>query len=233
VDPVKLEAFLLTVAPDLLLLEKAIFLGATERVASRLIAVRMPEAIVNARRRIARKNAKKKGYTPSQAHLALLAWTLFITNVPPTIWTTATVPKVSPIRWQIELIFKSWKSYLHLAALTTTKVDSTLCYLYGRMLRILCNYALCPQTRATLWLQHQRELSLLKFARHFQALAASWLQAIFQSAFELYHFLQRACATAERLAAKASRKRRTTAQILQEDIRRSLESGTFAAVVNA
>jgi hypothetical protein len=101
------------------------------------------------------------------------------------------------------------------------------------MLRILCNDALCPQTRAALWLQHQRELRLLKFARHFQALAANWLQAIFQSAFALYHFLQRACATAERLAAKAVRKRRTTAQILQEAIRPSLESGAFAAVVNA
>jgi hypothetical protein len=230
---VKLEGCLLTVAPDLLLLAKAIFIGATERVAARLIAVRMPEAVVNARRRIARKNVKKKGYTPSQAHLALRAWNLFIPNVPPTIWTTATVTKVYPIRWQIARILKSWKSSLHLAALTTTKEDSTLGYLYGRMLRILFNYALCPQLRATLWLQYQRALSLLKFARHFQALAANWLQAIFQSAFELYHFLQRACATAERLAAKASRKRRTTAQILQDNMRPSLESSVLAAVVNA
>jgi hypothetical protein len=62
VDPVSLEAYLLTVAPDRLLLEKAIFIGATARVASRLIAVRMPEAVVNTRRSIAHKNAKKKGY---------------------------------------------------------------------------------------------------------------------------------------------------------------------------
>jgi len=129
VDPVSLEAYLLTVAPDRLLLEKAIFIGATARVASRLIAVRMPEAVVNARRSIAHKNAKKKGDTPSQAHLTLMAWNLFITNVPSTIWTTATVPKVYPMRWQIELIFKSWKSSLHLAALTTTKEDSPLGYL--------------------------------------------------------------------------------------------------------
>jgi len=94
VDPLQLEAFILTVVPNLLLLEKALFIGATERVASRLMAVRMPEAVVNARRRIARKNAKKKGDTPSQAHLTLRAWNLFIPNVPPTIWTTATVTKV-------------------------------------------------------------------------------------------------------------------------------------------
>ena len=137
VDPVSLEAYLLTVAPDRLLLEKAIFIGATARVASRLMAVRMPEAVVNARRRIAHKNAKKKGDTPSQAHLTLMAWHLFIPNVPSTIWTTATVPKVSPMRWQIERIFQSWQSSLHLAALTTTKEDSPLGYLYGRMLRIL------------------------------------------------------------------------------------------------
>jgi hypothetical protein len=233
VAPLQLEAYLRTVAPDRLLLEKAIFIGATAQVAARLIAVRMPEAIVNARRRIARKNAKKKGYTPSHAHLSLLAWNLFITNVPATIWSMTTVPKVYPLRWQIELIFKSWKSYLHLAMLTTTKEDSTLCYLYGRMLRILLTYALCPQARVTLWLRCQRELSLLKFVRHFQALAASWLQALFQSACELYRFLQGACTTAARLAAKAVRKRRTTAQILQDDIRASRESQTFAAVVNA
>jgi len=68
---VKLAEFLTAVEGDLLLLEKAISIGTTARVAARLIAVRMPEAIVNARRRIARKNAKKKGYTPSQAHLTV------------------------------------------------------------------------------------------------------------------------------------------------------------------
>ena len=67
------------------LLEKAIYLGVRERVAARLIAARMPEAVVNERRRHARAVAKKRGYTPSHAHLTLLAWNLFITNVPGTV----------------------------------------------------------------------------------------------------------------------------------------------------
>jgi hypothetical protein len=228
---VALASWLTTVEAQLL--ERPIFLGEKERVAARLIASRVPEAIVNERRRKARKKAKKKGYTPSQAYLALLAWNLFITNVPPTIWKTEIVMKGYPLRWQIELIFKSWKSYLHLASLTTTKEDTTLCYLYGRMLLIVLNYALCPQIRAHLWMQKKRELSLLKLVRHCQAFAERWMQAIFQSAFALRRFLTHVCATAERLAAKASRKRRTTAQILQESLRQHHESVVFAEAVNA
>ena len=231
VQPLALASWLTTVASDST--EHAIFLGAKERVACRLVAYRMPECIVNERRRLAKKKAKKKGYTPSKAHLALLAWNLFITNVPQTIWQTPTIKKVYPIRWQIELIFKSWKSYLHLASIKTKKVNPTLCYLYGRMLLIVLNYALCPQLRATLWVKKQRELSVLKLVRHFQALADRWMQAIFQSEFALRRFLQQACATAERLVAKASRKRHTTAQILRESLAKQDDAIALMEAVNA
>jgi hypothetical protein len=58
------------------LVDKWLYLGTSSRVAVRLIAARMPEALVNAWRRKARRHAQKRGYPPSQAHLALLAWNL-------------------------------------------------------------------------------------------------------------------------------------------------------------
>ena len=122
------------------LLEKSVLLGARDQVAARLIAVRMPEAIVNERRRQAHAVAKQRGYTPSQAHLLLLAWNLFVTNVPATVWSPQTVCRAYSLRWQVELVFKAWKSGLHLATVTSTTKQSTLCYLYGRMLR---TYAQC------------------------------------------------------------------------------------------
>jgi hypothetical protein len=231
VQPLALASGLATVVSDST--EHAIFLGSKERVACRLVAYRIPEGIVNERRRLAKKKAKKKGYTPSKTHLTLLAWNLFITNVPHTIWQTATIRKVYPIRWQVELIFKSWKSYLHLASIKTKKVNPTLCYLYGRMLLVLLNYALYPQLRATLWAKKQRELSVLKLVRHFQALADQWMHAIFQSEFVLRRFLQRTCATAERLVAKASRKRHTTAQILRESLANQDDAVAWLEAVNA
>jgi hypothetical protein len=200
------------------LLEKSVVLGAQERVAARLITVRLPEAIVNERRRQARAVAKKHGYTPSQAHLLLLAWNLFITNVPATVWPPQSVGVAYSLRWQVELVFKTWKSGLHLATVTTTTKHSTLCYLYGRMLLILLTYALCPTLRATLWHKQQREVSLLKLVRHFQAGADHWLRSLFQSSLQLTAFLSRACAAAERLVRKAVRQRRTSAQRLRDSL---------------
>ena len=199
------------------LVEKAVVLGAYERIPTRLIAVRMPAAIVNERRRQAHVAAKKAGYTPSQAYLAFLAWNLFITNVPATVWAPHTVGIAYSLRWQVDLVFRAWKSGLHVATLTTTTKYSTLCYLYGRMLLILLTSALSSPLRVSVWQQH-RELSLFKLARHLQAHADSWLQHLFRPPLQLTTFLSRLCATAERLVRKAVRKRRTSAQRLGESL---------------
>jgi Transposase DDE domain len=207
-----------SLAPDTrAVVERAVGLGAYERGPARLIAVRVPEAIINERRRRAYAAARKQGSTPSQAHLTLMAWNLFIPNVPATVWSAKTVAVAYTLRWQVELVFRAWKSGLHGATLTTTTKYSTLCYLYGRMLLILLTFALSSPLRITAWQQH-RELSLFKFVRHCQANADHWLQCLFQLPQQLSTFLSRLCAAAERLVRKAVRKRRTSAQRLRESL---------------
>ena len=118
----------------------------------------------------------------------------------------------------IELVFKSWKSDLHLATLPTKTPASTLCYLYGRLLLIVLSYALCPALRASLWTRQHCELSFLKLLRYLQAVAESWLQRLFSPPLRLRDFLQQLCLKADRLVTKASRKRRTSAQRLRESV---------------
>ena len=216
VSPVELAVWLRTESRRLV--DKWLYLGAGNRVAVRLIAARMPEAVVNERRRKARRHAQKRGYTPSQAHLALLAWNLFLTNVPETVWTAATVCKAYCLRWQAELVFKSWKSDLHLATLSTRTQEPTLCYLYGRLLLIVLTYALYPALRVSLWTRQHHELSFLKLIRYLQALADRWLQALFESMTTLRHLLFQVWVHAPRVIAKASRKRPTSAQRLRESL---------------
>jgi hypothetical protein len=115
----------------------------------------------------------------------------------------------------------------------TKKAASSFCSLYGRMRLIVLNDALCRQLRAHLWGKRKRARRLRKLVRQCQAFAGRWMQAILQLAFVLRRFLSRAWATAERLAAKALRKRRPTVQILREPLRIQHESMAFAEAVNA
>jgi hypothetical protein len=118
----------------------------------------------------------------------------------------------------VELVCKAWKSPLPRATLTPTTKTSTLWYLYGRRVLLVLTFALCPTLRAPGWQKRQREVSLVKLVRHFQAGAEPWLQVLLQRAGQLATFRARACATAERLVMKAVRQRRTSAQYLRDSL---------------
>lgn len=97
------------------LVDREVLLGVSERLRCRLIAIRVPEEIANRRRQEAREKAKKKGRTPSAEYLELLGWSLFITNNSEEDLTWKAVVVLYRARWQIELLFKLWKSHNHLA----------------------------------------------------------------------------------------------------------------------
>lgn len=98
-----------------ILVDREVLLGVSERLPCRLIAIRVPEEVANRRRQQARETAKRKGRTPSAEYLELLGWSLFITNVSGGDLTWKAVVVLYRARWQIELLFKLWKSHNHLA----------------------------------------------------------------------------------------------------------------------
>jgi hypothetical protein len=63
-------------------MEMAVTLGESQRLAARLLAVRMPQDVADARRRHWRKATHARGRQVSATRLALVAWTLVVTNVP-------------------------------------------------------------------------------------------------------------------------------------------------------
>jgi hypothetical protein len=98
------------------LVEQVILLGAAARLCCRLVAVRVPEEAANRRRQQARQKAAKKGRQPTADYLELLGWSLFVTNCSGEELTWKAVVVLYRARWQIELLFKLWKSHNRLAA---------------------------------------------------------------------------------------------------------------------
>ena len=94
------------------LVEIAVRAGAAGKLAARLVAVRLDEATVAERVRRARAQRDKR-LKHSKDYEELLGWSIMLTNPPAEIGADQIVPLYG-LRWRVEIVFKSWKSHLHL-----------------------------------------------------------------------------------------------------------------------
>jgi hypothetical protein len=177
----------------------------------RLIAERVPDSVANERRRKARQKAKRKNRpSPSARYLFLLGWSLYITNVGKEILKAESVSLVYRLRWQIELVFKAWKSYHGLEELRGERLERIECFIYGRLIMMVIMAFLSGSIRRHLWKTRRRELSFLRVVRHFQLKAYKALPFI-GDPVSLARFLKDEFLEACRLCMMDSRKRLSTA----------------------
>lgn len=111
-----------------------------QHLTCRLVAVRVPTQVAEERRRKLRAEAKDDGHTPSARQLALCDWVIFLTNVPPERLRVAEVLVLARARWQIELLFKLWKSYGHVDESRSAKPYRILCEVYAKLLIMLMQH---------------------------------------------------------------------------------------------
>lgn len=116
--------------------EMEVFITNT-RVPVRLIAYRVPEEVSAERRRKAHATAKKQGRTLTKKSLCLLDFSIFLTNVPKETWPAGVVGTIYRLRWQIELLYKSWKSGLKIDYLKGINRNRIKALLYVRMIIVL------------------------------------------------------------------------------------------------
>jgi hypothetical protein len=107
------------------------------KVPVRLIAYRVPGEVSAERRRKAHATAKKQGRTLTKKSLNLLEFSIFITNVPKETWPAEVVGTIYRIRWQIELLFKSWKSKLKIDYLKGINPNRIKVLLNVRMILVI------------------------------------------------------------------------------------------------
>lgn len=123
------------------LMDLAILLGEKERIACRLIAVRVPEEVASRRRQKIREKARDHGREPSQEYLELQGWTIFVTNCGEELLTWKEVVVLYRARWQIELLFKLWKSHNHVAELEAgVSPQRQLAVLYAKLIGVVVQH---------------------------------------------------------------------------------------------
>ena len=119
------------------LVDEPVALGVSHRLACRLVAVPVPPAVAATQRRKARAEARKHGRTVSADRLTLADWVVVVTNVPLAQATAAEVLVLARVRWQIELVFKRWKSLGQVDAWRSTQPWRILCEVYAKLVGVV------------------------------------------------------------------------------------------------
>jgi hypothetical protein len=121
-------------------LDLRVELGVQHRLPARLVAHRLPPQVAEQRRRRVRAEARRRGKTPSQTQLFLADWLVFVTNVPPEMLSFAEIFVVVRVRWQIELLFKLWKSHNLIDESRSQKPWRRLCEIYAKLIGVIIQH---------------------------------------------------------------------------------------------
>ena len=121
-------------------LDMAINLGKEERLATRLVAVRLPSAVVRKRRKHLREIARRKQQPVSERTLKLAAWLILVTNIPATLLSLDEVCVLLGCRWQIERLFRLWKEDGHVDEWRSQKPWHILCEVYAKLIACILQH---------------------------------------------------------------------------------------------
>ena len=147
--------------------EYAVLVGKTAILSCRMVCVRLPADVVAQRRRRAKADAQRRGKPISKRKLDLLAWNVFLTNVPAAQLSLRQILVCYSLRWQVELIFKLWKSEAALKHIAAVRKERVLCLLYAKMVGIVLSHFLVAPLRFLLR-QQDVEISPVKAQQTFR-----------------------------------------------------------------
>ena len=118
-------------------------IGVHHRLACRLLAVRVPpEVAVLRRKRLAQKRSgqRRRGSAVHPDRLALVEWNVYVTNVPAPMLTLEEALVLARCRWQIELLFKLWKSEGRIDESRSQKPWRILCEVYAKLIGMVVQH---------------------------------------------------------------------------------------------
>ncbi|WP_368936324.1 IS4 family transposase [Bacillus sp. SH8-8] len=138
------------------------YVGMTDKVPTRVIVHRLTKEQQQKRLDDQTVREKKKGMEYSARSKRLSGINVYMTNTPIDIVPMGQVHGWYSLRWQIEILFKTWKSFFHIHHCKKIKRERLECHLYGQLIAILLCSSTMFQMRQLLLMKKKRELSEYK-----------------------------------------------------------------------
>lgn len=107
-------------------------------------------------------NCVRISRTNERGRLALCDLNIYLTNLEADQWRAEMVIQLYRIRWQIEILFKVWKSILKIGRVHPMKPHRFLCLMYTQMAWALLNAKIFQYCKVIFWNKARIEISELK-----------------------------------------------------------------------
>ncbi len=121
--------------------DQVVYVGAEQRLRCRLLATRVPPPVAEKRRQRLLEKCRHKGRKYQQADpWTLTEWTVYLTNASMSMLPVADAMVLARCRWQIELLFKLWKSEGRIDQSRSRKPWHVLCEVYAKLLGMVVQH---------------------------------------------------------------------------------------------
>ena len=107
------------------------YIGQKQNIPTRVIIHRLTNDQTQTRLKNQAIRKKKKGIVMKEKSKRLMGMNVYITNTSPEEVSTNDVHALYSLRWQIEILFKIWKSFFEIDACKTIKKERLEYHLYG------------------------------------------------------------------------------------------------------
>ncbi|MCQ6289218.1 IS4 family transposase, partial [Bacillus cereus] len=138
------------------------YIGNKQQLFARLVFHRLTAAQLQKRLEKIAEKEKSKHRTYSEKSKLVAGLNVYVTNAPWEWVPMEQVYELYTLRWQIEMVFKTWKTLFDIDHCRTVKQERIECHLYGKLIAIfLCSSTLFKM-RQLLLQKKQKELSEYK-----------------------------------------------------------------------
>jgi hypothetical protein len=147
-------------------LEREVYLGAKELFKTRMALHLLPQNVVATRIRKAREANKKKGRGELTAeYIARAHLNLFVTNTTIEQLSTRDTWQLYRLRWQIELVFKVWKTICQIHRVKKVNRYRLECYVLSRLILIMLGWQVIWIAAVCLYQAEGKVISFFKAAK--------------------------------------------------------------------
>ena len=190
------------------ILSLQVYLGEKEKFPTRLVFEKVPEKVANEKRRKLKTDKQNKRKTLSKERLIFCNVNAYVTNCTDEQLPNQLLRQCYSLRWQIEIMFKAWKSFFKIDKVKQMKIERFECFHYGCLMLIIASTHLLRYFKQNHLRKYNKEISELKFFKFISSMKQEMKEAIKKTKLYLTAFIDQLEAIIERTCVKEQKKNR-------------------------